>query len=320
MFSKAIHFAFGTDADYVKYAGVLMTNLVHQHIGRPLCFHLAVDKLQKHDKERLDQFTALYRDTRIFIYQSEEIINRLNLPSHEVPPRLNRSVFLRILLPRLMPEELERVIYLDVDMLCLGRLDQLWELDLRGKPIAALETNSDKISPVQQKLKSGRYFNAGLLVIDLAQWRSQNLTERVIKCYQSNTEKLLMLEQDALNLVLDGNFAPLPEKFNRQLEANNPLTAVWQPEDLILHFVNEAKPWTKGCLLDIFNLYWHNVRLSLWNDMEPLEPTTVKAGFLAGKNAEARGDHKEAAYYFGLTASRLMEYYLYESEPKNREK
>lgn len=53
--------------------------------------------------------------------------------------------------------------------------------------------------------------------------------------------------------------------------------------------------------------------------MEPIEPTTVKAGFLAGKNAEARGDYKEVAYYLGLTASRLMEYYLYESEPKSKE-
>ena len=241
------------------------------------------------------------------------------MPSDKVPPRLNRSVFLRVLLPQFLPEELERVIYMDVDMICLGSLDELWELDLQGKPLAALEEKSDKISPLKQELKSGRYFNAGLLVIDLALWRERKLTERVVECYQENTEKLVMLEQDALNLVLDGDFAELPVRFNRQLEANNPLSAVWQPEDIVLHFVNEAKPWTKGCLLDIFNLYWRYVNLSLWNDLEPVEPTTVKAGFLAGKNAEARGDYKEAAYYLGLTASRLMEYYLYESEPKSKE-
>ena len=241
------------------------------------------------------------------------------MPSDKVPPRLNRSVFLRVLLPQFLPEELERVIYMDVDMICLGSLDELWELDLQGKPLAALEEKSDKISPLKQELKSGCYFNAGLLVIDLALWRERKLTERVVECYQENTEKLVMLEQDALNLVLDGDFAELPVRFNRQLEANNPLSAVWQPEDIVLHFVNEAKPWTKGCLLDIFNLYWRYVNLSLWNDLEPIEPTTVKADFLAGKNAEARGDYKEAAYYLGLTASRLMEYYLYESEPKSKE-
>ena len=49
MFSKALHFAFGVDANYVKYARVLMTNLVHQHIGRALCFHLAYDGMQKED-------------------------------------------------------------------------------------------------------------------------------------------------------------------------------------------------------------------------------------------------------------------------------
>lgn len=318
MLSKALHFAFGVDANYVKYAGVLMTNLVHQHIGRFLCFHLAADGMQKEDEERLNRFTALYRNTRIFIYRSEEIIDKLNMPSKKVSRRLNRSVFLRVLLPQFLSEELERVIYMDVDMLCLGRLDELWKLDLQEKPLAASPANDN---PDFQRLglKNGRPFYAGLLVIDLKLWRERKLTERVVECYQTNTERLLMLEQDALNLVLDGDFAPIPVRFNRQIEANNPLSAVWQPDDVALHFINEAKPWTKGCLLDIFNLYWRYVNLSLWNDLEPIEPTTVKAGFLAGKNAEARGDYKEVAYYLGLTASRLMEYYLYESEPKSKE-
>lgn len=43
MSEQVYHFGFGVDARYVKYAGVLMTNLVHQHLGQPLCFHLACD-------------------------------------------------------------------------------------------------------------------------------------------------------------------------------------------------------------------------------------------------------------------------------------
>lgn len=47
---QVYHFGFGVDARYVKYAGVLMTNLVHQHLGQPLCFHLACDGIGEEDR------------------------------------------------------------------------------------------------------------------------------------------------------------------------------------------------------------------------------------------------------------------------------
>lgn len=316
--ANAIHFAFGVDANYVKYAGVLMTNLVHQHIGKQLCFHLAMDGLSKEDEERLNNFTALYRGTEIYGYQADDIISQLNLPSENVPPRLNRSVLLRVLLPQFLPRQLKRVIYMDVDMLARGSMESLWKLDLKGCPLAALPERTENGNADRLSLSSGKYFNAGIMVIDLELWRRRKLTEKVTACYQQNTSNFLMMEQDALNTVLDGDFLPLDIRYNRQLEANNPAAAKWEPEDVVLHFVNEAKPWTKGCLQEFYDMYWQYVKLSLWQDIEPLEPTTVKAGYLAGKNAEARGDYKEAAHYLGITAARLMEYYLYESEPKNK--
>ena len=48
-----LHIALGVDANYIKYAGVLMTNLVHQHIGRQLCLHLAVAGVTEEEKEQL---------------------------------------------------------------------------------------------------------------------------------------------------------------------------------------------------------------------------------------------------------------------------
>lgn len=67
-----------------------MTNLVHQHIGKQLCFHLAMDGLSKEDEERL-----------------------------------NRSVLLRVLLPQFLPRQLKRVIYMDVDMLARESMEPL---------------------------------------------------------------------------------------------------------------------------------------------------------------------------------------------------
>lgn len=56
MKKRTLHFGFGVDANYVKYAGVLMTNLVVLHPDRELHFHLACDGIEANDRHKLENF------------------------------------------------------------------------------------------------------------------------------------------------------------------------------------------------------------------------------------------------------------------------
>jgi len=313
-----IHIALGVDANYIKYAGVLMTNLVHQHIGQQLCLHLAIDKLTEEEKERLTQFGQLYQNVRLCVYLADNIMGELQLPADKVPSRLNLSVFLRVLLPKYLPKNIDKVIYMDVDMLCRGPLTELWSTDLGKHVLAAVPypEDSGREQLARLGLTKEAYFNAGLMLINLKQWRKLKLTDKVCEFFNQNVERCLLLEQDALNSLLHDRVLLLPPRYNRQLESNNAESCSYDQSDVVLHFVNESKPWTKGCLPEFYEAYWKYVALSLWSEaVVPVEPTTVKASYLAGKNAEARGDYKEACKYYGITATRLMQYYLYESKP-----
>lgn len=55
-------FAVGVDANYVKYAGVMMTSIVLNHPGQPICFHVACDGREEADGQKLDEFTMYIRD------------------------------------------------------------------------------------------------------------------------------------------------------------------------------------------------------------------------------------------------------------------
>ena len=123
------------------------------------------------------------------------------------------------------------------------------------------------------------------------------------------TEKLLLAEQDALNVVINGEFVELEERFNHLIEVNNPLMAGYNDTDVILHCVNETKAWTQGCLKPICELYWCYVRQSLWHDLQPSEPTTVKAAFLAATTAELQGEHEQARRYYVAVINRFTDYY-----------
>jgi len=135
---QVYHFGFGVDARYVKYAGVLMTNLVHQHLGQPLCFHLACDGIGEEDKRRLDAFTMLYRNVELYIYDMTKMLDRLNQIRSDAPQRLHRSVLLRVLLPAYVPQNVERLVYMDADMICLRPLDELFRLELGDNAVAAV--------------------------------------------------------------------------------------------------------------------------------------------------------------------------------------
>jgi lipopolysaccharide biosynthesis glycosyltransferase len=304
------HIGFGVDANYAKYAGVLMTNIVLTHLGQPIYFHIVCDGLYEEDKRRFENFSLLYRNVKIVFYDAVTILNSLNPISKKAPSRLHRAVLLRILLPYLVADDIKRVIYMDVDMLCLKRLDELWNMDMQGNIVAAAMHHSHTRKSKSLNLSKDRFLSAGLMLIDVVAWKNNNITQRVFQCYQKNSEKFLAIEEDALNTVLDGEFLDIGDRFNFCIEVNNPLNSVIDKDTVVLHFFEESKPWTKGCIPEIHKLYWKYVHLSLWNDMEMKEPTTVKAVFLAGVTEELKKNYKEAKKYYGATSKRLIEYYV----------
>ena len=289
-----------------------MTNLLLQHIGQPMEFHLACDGIDEADRLRLADFERLYRNVRVHVYQATAALNKLNSISSKAPPRLNRSVLLRILLPHLVPSHIKRLVYMDVDMLCLNPIDELWQINIDGQAVAAVPYPDHAGVQMCRRLgmSSERYCNAGMLLINIPAWRAQSLTTKVAEYFQLHTERLRMLEQDALNCVLDGDFIELDSKFNHMVEPNSPLMCKYSGQECILHFVNEAKAWTIGCIPEIYDLYWSYVRRSLWYDIQPAEPSTIKAAFLAAVTAEIHGQDKDAIKYYSTVARRLSEYYL----------
>lgn len=302
--------AFGVDANYVKYAGIVMTSIVLNHPGQPITFHLVCDRLLVADKEKLDTFTQLYRNTRIFIYDAHEMLQKIPRVSAAVAPeRLNQTVFLRVLMPMLLPLEFKRVIYCDADMLCLKNMAELWQLDLQGQPLAAAMEGDYQDKAKRLGLKQNRYFNAGFMVIDLERWRQLDLTRQVLDCYQQQGATFSLLEQDALNKVLEGAWLEISPYKVYLLDAFEETRITPQPENIFWHFLNEGKPWIAYCAAQIEKTYWSYVRRSLWYELEPSEPWEVRIALLAGKNARRRGQYKAAAAYLEVAAERLFEFY-----------
>jgi lipopolysaccharide biosynthesis glycosyltransferase len=165
-------------------------------------------------------------------------------------------IYFRLLLPDVLPDS-SRAIYLDADTITLCDLSPLWDIRLEGCPLAAAQEMYAPHVSSADGLRYWRtlglsptleYFNSGVLVLDLAQWRREQLADRTIAHLNNHAHLVRYPDQDALNAVLAGRWRKLDPYWNVTRYWDRPHRRRGQYADIlrrtrILHFLSEDKPW-----------------------------------------------------------------------------
>lgn len=179
-----------------------------------------------------------------------------------VSGHISQAAYFRLCLEESLAPAVTRVIYLDCDLVVNQDIAELWDLDLQGKIIGAVADYSlgRWDHPSQQNLLASLnqpptlpYFNSGVLVIDVARWRSCEVMRRAFAFINANPAAVPFWDQDALNAVLCDNWHPLDPRWNRPSNYRRLLDQGKLPfsEDqarslstpYVLHFVSGSKPW-----------------------------------------------------------------------------
>ena len=301
--AEQIHIGFGIDKNFGAFAGITITSLVHNNIANELIIHIVYDDLLPEDMERLLKMEQLYRNLTLHFYRikSTEGMKFIVPLGH-----ITQAMYYRYLFADMLPQTVTRLIYLDADIICKGDILPLWQSDLQGKVLGAVRDYGEAKSCVRIGLKSGRYFNSGVLLMDLVKWRQQKLTQKLFQWLeQVGSTKILWGDQDALNGVVDGEFAELPKKYNCIIINNTLLKAT--PEDVIVHYIDYIKPWHIYCLdSEEKKLYWHYVKKSLWDDLALMDGHTVDTTVMTARVLHKEGKYERSASYYEA----LLKYFL----------
>ncbi len=197
---------------------------------------------------------------------------------------VNQVAYYRILMPRLLPNKLRRVIYLDSDLVIRGDLSALWKTCMDGSSCLAVQDvaspfldaslglpNFDKCGPhlgattpvanYRELGLDGRlpYLNSGVLVVDLETWREADLSNQMLECLSCHRQHVRWWDQYALNVVLAGKWRPINPRWNQGSHIY--VYRGWDesPYDRdthdnvrndphIVHFTTRHKPWKISCL------------------------------------------------------------------------
>ncbi|KAI0723597.1 glycosyl transferase [Earliella scabrosa] len=201
-----ISVALTIDAEYAMPAAVAIRSVASTTRGR-ITFYVAGRGLSKDLKAKLSQ---------AIVDQTNQTIVFIDLP----PPSSTTSgdgavpdgmTWGKIAMIPFLP--VERVIYLDADVLACGDIQELWDTDLEGKPIAAAPDVGLPTGHDSEGVTSIQYFNAGVLVMDLAAIR-QRLPQ--LYAVAEKTKDSKHQDQDALNVHFKDNWRRLSLRWNAQ--------------------------------------------------------------------------------------------------------
>jgi lipopolysaccharide biosynthesis glycosyltransferase len=236
-----IHLLCAADAHYGPYAGIMIGSVLRSNPGDVFHFHVFSDGMRRRDLRKLAALVGR-AGSHCTIY---DVSRQLAAYAKPAGYHLSRTTYARLLMADLMPAEIPRVLYLDCDIICTSLLRPLWETAERIPLLGAvIERAGDGLATHLELPDNARYFNAGVLAINLEAWREGDVGHRITDRLATSPTKLLLLEQDALNLVLAGAITVLPECWNLQLGVDSgPLDPGRLGGAVLLHYDGPVKPW-----------------------------------------------------------------------------
>lgn len=291
---NCVHVGFGVDANFVRPMGITITSLAinNQHIS--FVFHVFLSSIDEIDKSRLMELEKQFNNIKIINYHvSENLIKML-----PVKTNYTLATYFRLMMP-LVLSKLERLLYLDADIICLGQLDDLFTTDL-GETLAAVvpDIPNTSMKRVREfKLKYGVYFNAGVMLINISAWNKANISANAVDLLLKNPERYKLLDQDVLNILLDGKITRLPAQYNyivlRKSEQDVPT------DTTLMHCAAVPKPWKVACR-NITQFYFlHYKNLSPWSETLLIPPTDYHEAKAFSQKLFSQKRIAESCYWFG---------------------
>lgn len=211
-----------SDNHYAILIAALLKSIDLNHkTDEHIDFYIIDDGISSGFRSKLESIVDPSRIT-IRWFKSKAIV-----PAHITIPVDSSSfpltAYMRVFSPYVVDEDVERIIYLDVDTILQDDISKLWNLPLQNHIIAAAQdvggTFDCEWGGVGNYAELGfapdtMYFNSGVLIIDPKKWKEEGISEKVIDALRIHKKYVQLADQYGLNVVLANKWLQLDPKWN----------------------------------------------------------------------------------------------------------
>ncbi|MDD3139944.1 MAG: glycosyltransferase family 8 protein [Lachnospiraceae bacterium] len=263
-----VHIVYASDDRFAEILGVSLVSLFENNKSiASIQVYILDSNISMNSKNAIeDVFKQYHRKLPIWI-SARNIQKELQMEIHI--DRGSLSQYARLFISSLLPDYLERVLYLDCDTIINQCIGELWEIDLQGNIIAALMDAFSKYYRMNIGLQPNDImFNSGVILIDLKKWKEKNIEEKLLHFIVSRNGIIQQGDQGALNAILSKEVYCFEARFNsvtifydfsyKELMTYRKPPCFYSAgeveiakrEPVIIHYTTSflsRRPWVKNC-------------------------------------------------------------------------
>lgn len=298
--SRHIHIAIASDKNYAKFVKVAINSFFNSNPAfKHATFHLLATDIDEFTINDIRQ-TIPTDKGELEVYDLSNISSKLTMP---VPDTIAISAYNRLFLSDIISDDIDRVLYIDCDVVFNGDITDFWNTDLSNMYISGV---LDTLPDIQAKISIGLkpdapYINSGVLLISLTEWRKDNLTQQFLKFLTDHEGKVYHHDQGIINAVCTGKVKISSPIYNattcyfshpyKLVERTN--TPFYSEEEYIkarkepriIHFTEGFlnRPWKENCshpFKNVFLNYYNNMGYTLAPDNRSLAVKLLSWTFL----------------------------------------
>ena len=273
--NNSLNVFFAVDKNYLIHFTVTLASLLENNKDLNISVYII------HDFEDINQleevvfyFNSGYKVNINLIYVDNTIFDNFQITLY-----ISKATYFRLLFADILPANIMSGLYLDCDTVVTGSLRELINLDFTNTQInqddnsilAVCDKNEkteiDRLS--KMGIQTNMYFNAGVMLINLKQWRIENVSDKLIDIANKFKEQLIWWDQDVLNIFFKNKCGRLKNTYNEfptKLLSNVPI---------IIHFSGSSKPWHYFNNHPYKSIYWKYLYITPFKN-EKFEKVTFK--------------------------------------------
>ena len=278
-----MNIAYSCNDNYIPQTGISMISLFENNKNSS---HITVYLIAKNVSDKNLELLRGIADK----YQREFIVVNFDDIAYDLKlsttGRHIETIYAKVFFPRI--EGVDRMIYLDSDVVVVGSLNELWEENLEGLYMGVVETNPTKFYNELELPKGVPFFNDGMAICNVKYCRENKLIEKVLKVVDEFHGNPPTLSEGALNKVCFGKVKYISLKYNLmagllfmgRLNAGYLASVLHYSKEeiedssnnpVVIHYLSAFynRPWLAPCTHPYKSEYYKYQALSPWKDMEP---------------------------------------------------
>lgn len=259
------------DENYLPQLRVLLTSIYLNHPGQEFCVYLLHSRISE------KVISELSKDLEKFKYELHSIkAQEKTFLDAKITDRYPKEMYYRLLASEWLPQNLEKILYIDPDTLVINEIYELWNQNIDDYIFAACShTGKTEVANSVNRIRLGTdtdYFNSGVLLINLKNARKEINPEEIFEYVEENPINLLLPDQDVLNALYADRILKVKDSIwnydarnysNYLLRSQGKEDIVWVLKNTaILHFCGRDKPWKDGYRRRFGILYRHYMSLA----------------------------------------------------------